>query len=158
MDGFRTVRQYVFDLPSLNLFECPRLDRLLSEIDGGGVFDRGASRWSGRSADGGAGDAGARRLHKVAMVSDCIGMWDPHDGIWQLRQVESKNVEWLTAGGSGGGGLVRRGSGGWATGRGIRDGPRRGMCRRRRGGWGRGRGRFGCEGKGTRKFTTELRS
>src|SRR5690606_12123165 len=31
VDGFRTQRQFIFDLPNLNLFECPRLDRLLSE-------------------------------------------------------------------------------------------------------------------------------
>ena len=36
------------------------------------------------------------RRHKVAVVSDCIGMWDPYEGDMALRQIESKNVEWLT--------------------------------------------------------------
>jgi hypothetical protein len=37
------------------------------------------------------------RRHKVAVVSDCIGMWDPYEGDMALRQIESKNVEWMTA-------------------------------------------------------------
>jgi hypothetical protein len=30
------------------------------------------------------------------MVSDCLGMWDPYEGDMALRQVESKNVQWMT--------------------------------------------------------------
>jgi hypothetical protein len=30
------------------------------------------------------------------MVSDALGMWDPYEGDMALRQIESKNIEWLT--------------------------------------------------------------
>ena len=94
VDGFRTIRQYVFDLPSLNLFECPRLDRLLSEATAEVFLIAGAPlEWTVRTAVLGM----LARRHKVAMVSDCIGMWDPYEGDMALRQIESKNVEWLTA-------------------------------------------------------------
>ena len=94
VDGFRTVQQFVFDLPSLNLFESPRLDRLLSESTVQVFLIVGAPlEWTIRTAVLGL----LARRHKVAVVSDCIGMWDPYDGDMALRQVESKNIEWLTA-------------------------------------------------------------
>jgi nicotinamidase-related amidase len=94
VDGFRTVQQYVFDLPSLNLFECPRLDRLLSESTFEVLLIAGAPlEWTVRTAVLGL----LARRHKVAMVSDCLGMWDPYEGDMALRQVESKNIDWLTA-------------------------------------------------------------
>lgn len=93
VDGFRTVHQYVFDLPNLNLFECPRLDRLLSETTAEAFLVAGAPlEWTVRTAVLGM----LARRHKVIVISDCIGMWDPYEGDMALRQVESKNVEWLT--------------------------------------------------------------
>jgi nicotinamidase-related amidase len=93
VDGFRTVQQFVFDLPSLNLFECPRLDRLLSESTVELILVVGMPvEWTVRTAVLGL----LARRHKVAMVSDCIGMWDPYEGDMAVRQIESKNVEWLT--------------------------------------------------------------
>lgn len=93
VDGFRTTQQYVFDLPSLNLFECPRLDRLLSESHVEMFLVIGMPlEWTVRTAVLGL----LARRHKVVMVSDALGMWDPYEGDMALRQVESKNVEWLT--------------------------------------------------------------
>ncbi len=93
VDGFRTTQQYVFDLPSLNLFECPRLDRMLSESTADEFLIAGVPlEWTVRTAVLGM----LARRHKVVMVSDCLGMWDPYEGDMALRQIESKNVEWLT--------------------------------------------------------------
>jgi nicotinamidase-related amidase len=93
VDGFRTVQQYVFDLPSLNPFECPRLDRLLSEATAEVFLVAGEPlEWTVRTAVLGL----LARRHKVAVISDCLGMWDPYEGDMALRQVESKNIEWLT--------------------------------------------------------------
>lgn len=93
VDGFRTKQQFVFDLKSLNLFECPRLDRLLSESTVEMFLVVGAPlEWTVRTAVLGL----LARRHKVAVVSDCLGMWDPYEGDMALRQVESKNIEWLT--------------------------------------------------------------
>lgn len=92
VDGFRTTQQYIFDLPSVNLFECPRLDRLLSESTADVFLIAGAPlEWTVRTAVLGM----LARRHKIAMISDCIGMWDPYEGDMALRQVESKNIEWL---------------------------------------------------------------
>ncbi|MCL2646438.1 MAG: isochorismatase family protein [Phycisphaerales bacterium] len=94
VDGFRTVRQFIFDLSNLNLFECPRLDRLLSETTAEIFLIVGAPlEWTVRTAVLGL----LARRHKVAVVSDCIGMWDPYEGDMALRQIESKNIDWLTA-------------------------------------------------------------
>jgi nicotinamidase-related amidase len=94
IDGFRTLQQFVFDLPNMNLFECPRLDRLLSESTAEVFLVAGAPlEWTVRTAVLGL----LARRHKVAVVSDCLGMWDPYEGDMALRQVESKNIEWLTA-------------------------------------------------------------
>jgi nicotinamidase-related amidase len=93
VDGFNTTQQYVFDLPNMNLFECPRLDRLLSESTVEVFLIAGAPlEWTVRTAVLGL----LARRHKIAMISDCIGMWDPYEGDMALRQIESKNVEWLT--------------------------------------------------------------
>ncbi len=93
VEGFRTVQQFVFDLPSLNLFESPRLDRLLSESTFEVILVVGMPvEWTVRTAVLGL----LARRHKVAMVSDAIGMWDPYEGDMALRQIESKNIEWLT--------------------------------------------------------------
>lgn len=93
VDGFRTTQQYVFDLPSMNLFECPRLDRLLSESTADEFLIAGMPlEWTVRTAVLGM----LARRHKVVMVSDCLGMWDPYEGDMALRQIGSKNVEWLT--------------------------------------------------------------
>jgi nicotinamidase-related amidase len=94
VDGFHTVQQFVFDLPNLNLFECPRVDRLLSESTAEVFLIAGAPlEWTVRTAVLGL----LARRHKVLLVSDCLGMWDPYEGDMALRQVESKNVEWLNA-------------------------------------------------------------
>jgi nicotinamidase-related amidase len=93
-DGFRVQQQFIFDLPSLNLFECPRLDRLLSESTVEVFLLVGAPlEWTVRTAVLGL----LARRHKIAVISDCIGMWDPYEGDMALRQIESKNVEWMTA-------------------------------------------------------------
>ena len=93
VDGFRTTQQYVFDLPNLNLFECPRLDRLLSESTAECFLIAGVPlEWTVRTTVLGM----LARRHKIVMISDCLGMWDPYEGDMALRQVESKNVEWLT--------------------------------------------------------------
>ncbi len=92
VDGFNTTQQYIFDLPSVNLFECPRLDRLLSESTAEVFLIAGAPlEWTVRTAVLGL----LARRQKVAMISDCIGMWDPYEGDMALRQIESKNIEWL---------------------------------------------------------------
>ena len=88
------LQQFVFDLPNLNLFESPRLDRLLSESTAEVFLVVGVPlEWTVRTAVLGL----LARRHKVTVVSDCVGMWDPYEGDMALRQVESKNVEWLTA-------------------------------------------------------------
>jgi nicotinamidase-related amidase len=93
IDGFRTTQQFIFDLPGLNLFECPRLDRLLSESTVELFFVAGAPlEWTVRTTVLGL----LARRHKVAMISDCLGMWDPYEGDMAHRQIESKNLEWLT--------------------------------------------------------------
>jgi nicotinamidase-related amidase len=93
VDGFRTIQQYVFDLPNLNLFECPRLDRLLSESTAEIFLVAGLPlEWTVRTTVLGL----LARRHKVAMISDALGMWDPYEGDMALRQIESKNVTWLT--------------------------------------------------------------
>jgi hypothetical protein len=93
VDGFRTTQQFVFDLPNLNLFECPRLDRILSEATAEIFLVVGMPlEWTVRTAVLGL----LARRHKIAMISDCLGMWDPYEGDMALRQIESKNVEWLT--------------------------------------------------------------
>jgi nicotinamidase-related amidase len=93
VDGFRTTQQYVFDLPNLNLFECPRLDRLLSESTVEIFLVAGLPlEWTVRTTVLGL----LARRHKVAMITDALGMWDPYEGDMALRQIESKNVEWLT--------------------------------------------------------------
>lgn len=94
VDGFRNTQQFVFDLPSLNLFECPRLDRLLSEMTAETFVLVGAPiEHTVRTAVLGL----LARRHKVAVISDCLGMWDPYEGDMALRQIESKNITWLTA-------------------------------------------------------------
>jgi nicotinamidase-related amidase len=93
VDGFRTTQQYIFDLPSLNLFECPRLDRLLSESTAEVFLVAGSPlEYTVRTTVLGM----LARRHRVIMISDCLGMWDPYEGDMALRQIESKNVEWLT--------------------------------------------------------------
>ena len=93
VDGFITTQQYVFDLPSLNPFECPRLDRLLSEATAEMFLVAGMPlEWTVRTTVLGM----LARRHRVTMVSDCLGMWDPYEGDMALRQVESKNVQWMT--------------------------------------------------------------
>ncbi|MEI8195750.1 MAG: isochorismatase family protein [Phycisphaerae bacterium] len=94
VEGFRSVQQYIFDLPSLNPFECPRLDRLLSESEVGVWVLIGAPlEWTVRTAVLGL----LQRRQKVAVVSDAIGQWDPYEGDMALRQIESKNITWYTA-------------------------------------------------------------
>ncbi len=95
VEGFRQTQEYIFDLPGLNPFECPRLDRLLSETEVGVWLIVGGRAGMGRCIWPVLGLL--QRRAKVAMVSDCIGMWDPYEGDMALRQIESKNVEWLTA-------------------------------------------------------------
>jgi len=95
VEGFRVMQQWIFDLPSLNLFECPRLDRLLSESEVGVWLIVGSPlEWTIRTAVLGL----LQRRQKVAVVRDCIGQWDPYEGDMALRQIESKNIEWLTSG------------------------------------------------------------
>jgi nicotinamidase-related amidase len=93
VDAFTRFTQIVFDLPSLNLFECPRLDRLLSESTVGEYIIVGAPlEFSVRTAVLGL----LQRRIKVSLIADCIGQWDAYEGDMALRQIESKNVEWLT--------------------------------------------------------------
>lgn len=93
VDGFRTTQQFVFDLPNMNLFECPRLDRLLSESTVELFLVAGSPlEWTVRTTVLGL----LARRHKVAMITDCLGKWDPYEGDMALRQIESKNVEWFT--------------------------------------------------------------
>ena len=95
VEGFRVHQQYIFDLPSLNLFDSPRLDQLLSESEVGlWIVVGGPLEWTLRTAVLGL----LQRRHKVAVVSDALGQWDPYEGDMALRQIESKNIEWLTAG------------------------------------------------------------
>jgi len=94
VEGFKLSQQFIFDLPSLNPFECPRLDRLLSESEVGLWMIVGAPlEWSVRTAVLGL----LQRRQKVAIISDAIGQWDPYEGDMALRQIESKNIEWFTA-------------------------------------------------------------
>ncbi len=93
VEGFRLAQQFIFDLPNLNLFECPRLDRLLSEWTVERFLIIGCPlEWTVRTAVLGL----LQRRHKVAVLSDCLGMWDPYEGDMASRQIESKNIEWLT--------------------------------------------------------------
>lgn len=92
-EGFRDYQQFVFDIPSLNLFESPRLDRVLSENDNGTWYVLGGPlEWTLRTAVLGL----LQRRHKVIIVKDALGMWDLYEGDMALRQIESKNVEWVT--------------------------------------------------------------
>jgi nicotinamidase-related amidase len=94
VEGFRLTQQFIFDLPALNLFECPRLDRLLSESEADvWLIVGGPLEWTLRTAVLGL----LQRRQKVAVVSDAIGQWDPYEGDMALRQIESKNIAWLTA-------------------------------------------------------------
>lgn len=93
IDGSRTYQQFVFDIPSLNLFESPRLDRVLSENDGNTWYVLGGPlEWTLRTAVLGL----LQRRHKVIIIKDAIGMWDTYEGDMAVRQIESKNVEWMT--------------------------------------------------------------
>ena len=94
VEGFRLTQQYIFDLPGLNPFECPRLDRLLSETEVGlWLIVGGPLEWTLRMAVLGL----LQRRAKVAVISDAIGQWDPYEGDMALRQIESKNIQWMTA-------------------------------------------------------------
>jgi nicotinamidase-related amidase len=94
VEGFRISQQLIFDLPGLNPFECPRLDRLLSETEVGlWLVVGGPLEWTLRMAVLGL----LQRRAKVAVISDCLGQWDPYEGDMALRQIESKNIEWMTA-------------------------------------------------------------
>ena len=69
VDGFRTSQQFIFDLPNLNLFESPRLDRLLSESTVEFFLVAGAPlEWTVRTTVLGL----IARRHKVVMVSDGV--------------------------------------------------------------------------------------
>ncbi len=93
IEGFRKYQQFVFDIPNLNLFESPRLDRVLSENDGVTWFILGGPlEWTLRTAVLGL----LQRRHKIVVIKDALGMWDPYEGDMALRQIESKNVEWAT--------------------------------------------------------------
>ncbi len=73
VEGFKITQQYIFDLVSLNPFECPRLDRLLSESNAGlWILLGGPLEWTLRTCVLGL----LQRRHKVAVVSDLVGMWD----------------------------------------------------------------------------------
>lgn len=94
VEGFEATQQFIFDLPGLNPFESPRLDRLLSEAEvATWLIVGGPLEWTVRVAVLGL----LQRRQKVAVVRDCIGQRDPYEGEMALRQIESKNIEWLTA-------------------------------------------------------------
>jgi nicotinamidase-related amidase len=94
VEGFHYAQQWIFDIPEFNLFECPRLDRLLSENEAATYFIvGGALEHTVRTAVLGL----LQRRAKVAVVSDCLGMWDQYEGDMALRQIESKNIEWFTS-------------------------------------------------------------
>ncbi|HTV48699.1 MAG TPA: hypothetical protein VMG59_09680 [Phycisphaerae bacterium] len=94
VEGFRNTQQYIFDLPNVNPFNSPRLDRVLSETE--------ATIWL---VEGGPLESCARmailgllqRRQKVAVIKDCLGQRDPYEGELALRQIESKDIEWFTA-------------------------------------------------------------
>lgn len=94
IDGFATTQQFIFDLPGLNPFELPRLDRLLSEAEvETWLIVGGPLEGTVRMAVLGL----LQRRHKVIMVRDCTGQRDPYEGEMALRQIESKNIEFLSA-------------------------------------------------------------
>jgi nicotinamidase-related amidase len=90
---FTEYRQYIFDLPTPNPFDSPRLDRLLSETDAGlWITAGGPLESSVRMAVLGL----IQRRQKVAIVKDGFGLRDPYEGDMTWRQLASKNIEWLT--------------------------------------------------------------
>ncbi len=90
---FHDARQYIFDLPDPNPFDSPRLDRLLSEIEvGTWLLIGGPLESSVRMAVLGL----LQRRKNVAIIKDCLGQRDPYEAEMAMRQVESKNIQWLT--------------------------------------------------------------
>lgn len=90
---FSDVQQCLFDLPDPNPFDSPRLDRLLSETE--------TSTWM---IIGGPLESSVRmavlglvqRRKNVVIIKDAMGRRDPYEAEMAMRQVESKNIEWLT--------------------------------------------------------------
>lgn len=90
---FHDAQQYIFDLPDPNPFDSPRLDRLLSETQ--------ANTWM---ILGGPLESSVRmavlgllqRRKNVAIIKDSMSWRDPYEAEMAMRQVESKNIQWLT--------------------------------------------------------------
>ena len=92
-EAFASAQQYIFDLPDANPFDSPRLDRLLSETEAGiWLVVGGPLESSLRMAVLGL----LQRRQKVAIVKECVGQKDAYEGEMTLRQLESKNIDWLT--------------------------------------------------------------
>lgn len=90
---FHDAQQYIFDLPDPNPFDSPRLDRLLSETETNTwLIIGGPLESSVRMAVMGL----LQRRKQVAIVKDCMGQRDPYEAEMAMRQVESKNIQWLT--------------------------------------------------------------
>ncbi|MGC9260205.1 MAG: isochorismatase family protein [Phycisphaerae bacterium] len=90
---FHDAQQYIFDLPDPNPFESPRLDRLLSEIEvSTWLLIGGPLEVSVRMAVLGL----LQRRKNVAIIKDCMGQRDAYEAEMAVRQVESKNIQWLT--------------------------------------------------------------
>ncbi len=90
---FHDTQQYIFDLPDANPFDSPRLERLLSETETNTwLVIGGPLESSVRMAVLGL----LQRRKNVAIVKDCMGRRDPYEAEMAMRQVESKNIEWLT--------------------------------------------------------------
>ncbi len=87
------IQQCLFDLPDPNPFDSPRLDRLLSETETNTWLILGGPLESSvRMAVLGL----VQRRKNVVIVKDCMGWHDPYEAEMAMRQVESKNIEWLT--------------------------------------------------------------
>jgi nicotinamidase-related amidase len=93
VQAFQDAKQYIFDLPDANPFDSPRLDRLLSETETNTWLVMGGPLESSvRMAVLGL----LQRRKNVAIIKDCMGQRDPYEAEMAMRQVESKNIEWLT--------------------------------------------------------------
>ena len=92
-EGFASAQQYIFDLPDANPFDSPRLDRMLSETEAGiWLVVGGPLESSLKMAVLGL----LQRRQKVAILKECVGQKDAYEGKMTLRQLESKNIDWLT--------------------------------------------------------------
>ncbi len=94
VQGFAGAQQFIFDLTDTDPFVSPRLDRLLSEAEADiWLVMGGPLELSVRMAVLGL----LQRRQKVALIKDGFAERDAYEGEMALRQIESKNIEWLDA-------------------------------------------------------------